>query len=179
MIRSIREESGRIDVLVNNAGITQDMAIFRMSEDQWRQVLETNLFGTFYCIKAAAFFMMKQQSGRIINISSLSSYFGAPGQANYAASKAGIVGLTRCLASELGPMNVTVNSVIPGLIPTDMTSKVPEDKMDTLTSRIPLKRTGTCAEVADLVGFLVSEKARYITGQVIAVDGGLSCQLGA
>ncbi len=178
MIHAIRKESGRIDVLVNNAGITQDMAIFRMSEDQWRQVLEINLFGTFFCIKATAFFMMKQQSGRIINISSLSSYYGAPGQANYAASKAGIVGLTRCLASELGPMNITVNSVIPGLIPTDMTRKVPEDKMDALISRIPLKRTGTCAEVADLVTFLVSEKARYITGQVIAADGGLSCQLG-
>ena len=179
MIHTIKEESGKIDVLVNNAGITQDMAIFRMSEKQWRQVLETNLFGAFFCIKAVAFFMMKQQSGCIINISSLSSYYGAPGQANYAASKAGIIGLTRCLASELGPMNITVNSVIPGLIPTDMTQKIPADKMETLCSRIPLKRTGTCTEIADLVGFLVSEKARYITGQVIAADGGLSCQLGA
>ncbi len=178
MINTIREISGGIDVLVNNAGITRDMAMFRMSEDQWRQVLETNLFGTFYCIKTAAFFMMKQQRGRIINISSLSSYYGAPGQANYAASKAGIVGLTRCLASEFGPMNITVNSVIPGLIPTDMTSKVPEDKMAALISRIPLKRPGTCAEVASMVSFLASPKARYITGQVIAVDGGISCQLG-
>lgn len=178
MVHTIREESGVIDVLVNNAGITKDMAMFRMSDGQWRQVLETNLFGAFYCIKASAFFMMKQQRGCIINISSLSSYYGAPGQANYAASKAGIIGLTRCLASELGPMNITVNSVIPGLIPTDMTSKVPEDKMGQLVSRIPLKRPGTTAEVAALVAFLASDKSRYITGQVVAADGGLSCQLG-
>lgn len=178
MVQKIREESGRIDVLVNNAGITKDIAFFRMSENQWREVLETNLFGTFHCIKATAFFMMKQQSGRIINISSLSSYYGAPGQANYAASKAGIIGLTRCLASEFGPMNITVNAVIPGWIPTDMTGKVPKEKIESLISRIPLQRAGTNVDVAKMVSFLASEKASYITGQVVAVDGGLSCQLG-
>lgn len=177
MVEAIIEESGRVDVLVNNAGITRDMAIFRMSEDQWRQVIETNLYGNFNCIKAISFFMMKRQSGSIINISSLSSYYGAPGQANYAASKAGIIGLTRCLAAEFGPMNITVNAVIPGWIPTDMTNKVPKKNQDAIIARIPLRRAGSCKEVASIVTYLSSDKARYITGQVIAVDGGLSCQL--
>ena len=179
MFREIKEKAGEVDILVNNAGTTKDAALIRMTPDDWHQVLKTNLDGTFYCIKNAAFDMMKKKSGRIINISSLSSFYGAPGQANYAASKAAIVGLTRCLASEFGPMNVTVNAVIPGLIPTDMTKKIPENKMQSLAAKIPLKKLGNVDDVASLVEFLASESASYITGQVIVVDGGLSCSLGA
>lgn len=179
MFDEIKHKVGGVDVLVNNAGITKDTAMYRMTIDDWNQVLSTNLSGSFHCIKAAAYDMMKNKSGRIINMSSLSSFYGAPGQANYAASKAGIVGLTRCLAAELGPLNITVNAVIPGLIPTDMTKKIPQGKMDTLASKIPLKRLGGTEEIASLVGFLASDEAAYITGQVISVDGGLSCSIGA
>lgn len=178
IFKSVNQNVGSIEVLVNNAGITRDTALVRMSGDDWMDVLNTNLNGAFYCIKAAAFDMMKRKSGRIVNISSLSSYYGAPGQANYASSKAGIIGLTRCLASEFGPMNITVNAVIPGLIPTDMTNKIPPDKMQMIASKIPLKRLGDTNEIASLVEFLVSESASYITGQVIMADGGLSCSLG-
>lgn len=179
MFSEIKEKTGGVDILVNNAGVTKDTAMYRMTSDDWNQVISTNLSGTFHCIKAASFDMMKKKAGRIINMSSLSSFYGAPGQANYAASKAGIVGLTRCLASEFGPMNITVNAVIPGLIPTDMTSKIPQGKMDTLASKIPLKRLGGTEDIASLVDFLSSDAASYITGQVIMVDGGLSCSLGS
>lgn len=179
MFREIKEKAGVVDILVNNAGVTKDTALFRMNFEDWHKILNTNLTGTFNCIKAAFFDMMKKKDGRIVNISSLSSYYGAPGQANYAASKAGIVGLTRCLASEFGPMNITVNAVIPGLIPTDMTGKMPEDKIQALSAKVPLKRLGTPDDIASMVEFITSDSAAYITGQVFIVDGGLSCSLGA
>ena len=179
MFNTIKDNAGGVDILVNNAGVTKDTATYRMSIDDWNRVISTNLSGSFHCIKAAVFDMMKNKGGRIINMSSLSSYYGAPGQANYAASKAGIVGLTRCLASEFGPMNITVNAVIPGLIPTDMTAKIPKPKMDALASKIPLKRLGGTGDIASLVDFLASDAAGYITGQVIMVDGGLSCSIGS
>ena len=178
MFRKIQQNIGEINVLVNNAGITKDMAFYRMGYEEWLDVINTNLNGTFYCIKACALEMLKRKYGRIINISSLSSYYGAPGQANYAASKAGIVGLTRCLGTEFGPYNITVNSVIPGLIPTDMVGKVPQPKLDAMEKKIPLRKFGTTEDIASLVGFLVSDEASYITGQVITADGGLSCVIG-
>lgn len=177
MFDEIKQKFGGVDVLINNAGVTRDTALYRMKFEDWSKVINTNLSGSFLCAKAAAFDMMKKKQGRIVNMSSLSSYYGAPGQANYAASKAGIVGLTRCLAAELGPMNITVNAVIPGLIPTDMTDKMPRNKMDMLAAKIPLKRLGDTEDIASLVEFLVSDASSYITGQVIMADGGLSCSL--
>lgn len=178
MFAEIKKNIGSPDILVNNAGITNDGAFLRMNLDDWHKVINTNLNGYFYCIKAAAFDMMKNKNGRIINMSSLSSYYAAPGQANYAASKAGIIGLTRCLASEFGLAGITVNAVIPGLIPTDMIGKMPKEKIANIASKIPLRRLGTVGDITSMVEFLSSDSASYITGQVMIVDGGLSCSLG-
>ena len=163
-------ESFGPEILVNNAGITKDNIFLRMSDDEWLDVINTNLTGTFRVTKLAAKGMLKQKWGRIINISSISGMMGNPGQANYSASKSGIDGFTRSLAKELGSRNITVNSVAPGFIATDMTDSLTDEE---LTKKIPLGRIGNVEDVVSLVLFLASEDSNYITGQTLVVDGGL------
>jgi len=172
-IQTVIDEFGRIDGLVCNAGITRDQLILRMSEEEWRSVLDVNLTGTYHCIRAAARQFVRQRSGSIVAISSVIGQAGNAGQANYAASKAGIVALCRSVAKELGSRGVRVNAVAPGFIETGMTAVLPEEIITTLLERIPLQRRGSAAEVADVVGFLLSDRASYITGQVLGVNGGL------
>lgn len=169
----ILEETGRVDVLVNNAGITRDGLIVRMKEKDWDDVLDINLKGTFFCTKIAARPMMKQRYGRIVNISSVVGASGNPGQANYVASKAGIIGFTKAVAKELGSRGITVNAVAPGFVETDMTASLPEKVKESMISQIPLGRAGKPEDVAAAVLFLASEGACYITGQVIHVSGGM------
>jgi len=159
--------------LVNNAGLTRDGLIVRMKDEDWDRVLAVNLTGAFACLRAAAKIMMRQRAGRIINISSVVGQSGNPGQANYVASKAGLIGLTKAAAQELAPRGVTVNAVTPGFIETDMTASLPEKAVEAYSARIPLSRMGTPAEVAAAVAWLASEEAGYVTGQIIAVNGGL------
>ncbi len=173
LIQQAIQTFGRVDVLVNNAGITRDNLLMRMKEEEWDQVIETNLKGTFNCIKAVTRQMMKQRSGRIINITSVVGQMGNAGQANYAASKAGIIGLTKSVAKELASRNITCNAVAPGFIETDMTAVLGENVKESLQAQIPLGRLGTVSDVAKVVCFLASEDAAYITGQVINVDGGM------
>lgn len=169
----IIKESGRLDILVNNAGITRDNLIIRMKEAEWDQVLEVNLKGAYNCIRAASKPMIKQRYGRIINISSVVGVMGNPGQANYVASKAGLIGLTKAVARELASRNITVNAVAPGFIQTEMTEALPEKTKEEMLAQIPLNRFGTPEEVARVVAFLADEAAAYITGQVIHVNGGM------
>jgi len=164
---------GHLDVLVNNAGITRDQLLFRMSDESWQQVIDVNLSGTFYCLRAAAQVMGKQQSGSIINVSSVSGLMGNRGQANYSASKAGVVGLAMTAAKELAARNVRVNAVAPGVIKSAMSDAIPDNIKMMMLAIIPLQRLGTAEEVADAVLFLASDASRYITGQVLRVDGGL------
>jgi 3-oxoacyl-[acyl-carrier protein] reductase len=164
---------GRVDILVNNAGITRDGLLLRMKDDDWDAVLNINLKGAFLCTRAAAKLMSKQRFGRIVNISSVVAEMGNAGQANYCASKAGLLGLTKSVARELAKRNVTVNAVTPGFILTDMTDELPEKAREELAAQIPLGRFGTAEEVAHAVLFLVSEQAGYITGQVLGVNGGM------
>jgi 3-oxoacyl-[acyl-carrier protein] reductase len=164
----------RIDILVNNAGVTRDTLVARMKDDDWDQVLNVNLRGAFYCSRGVAKTMMRQRSGRIINISSVVGLFGNPGQANYSASKAGLLGLTKSLAKELAPRHVTVNAIAPGYIETEMTRELGEKATEEFMKYIPLRSIGSPEDVAALVIFLASEEARYITGEVIRVDGGLA-----
>ena len=165
---------GRVDVLVNNAGITRDGLLLRMSEEDFDAVLSTNLKGAFLCAKKAARFMMKQRYGRIVCLSSVVGVRGNAGQANYAASKAGVIGLTKSLAKELASRGVTANAVAPGFIDTDMTRALPETVREGILSQIPQAHFGTTADVAAAVAFLCSENAGYITGQVLCVDGGMA-----
>ncbi len=166
-------ETERLDVLVNNAGITRDGLVPRMSEQDWEAVLGVNLKGAFFCIKAALRPMIRQRSGRIINISSVVALTGNPGQANYAAAKAGLIGLTRSVAAEYASRQITVNAVAAGLINTDMTAALSADEKRAIAERIPLGRMGEPDDVAAVVAFLASARAAYITGQVIHVNGGL------
>lgn len=173
MFSDIIKEYGRIDILVNNAGITRDNLILKMSEEDFDAVIHTNLKGVFNCLKQASRIMLKQKEGRIINISSISGVVGNPGQANYCAAKAGVIGITKSLAKELGSRGITVNAVAPGYINTDMTAVLKEDLKEKVTELIPLKRLGEVEDIAETVAFLASDKASYITGQTIQVDGGL------
>ena len=167
------DETGRIDVLVNNAGITRDGLLVRMKESDWEDVLNINLKGTFLCIKAVTRPMMKQRYGRIINVSSVVGVSGNPGQANYVASKAGIIGLTKGVARELASRGITANVVAPGYIETDMTADLPDKAKEAMVNQIPLGRTGTPEDIAAAVVFFASDQAAYITGQVLHVSGGM------
>ena len=170
---AILKEAGRIDVLVNNAGITRDGLLVRMKESDWDAVMDVNLKGTFNCMKVAAKAMMKQRYGRIINIASVVGVSGNPGQANYVASKAGIIGLTKAVARELASRNITVNAVAPGYIGTDMTGDLNDKAKAAIVGQIPMGRIGTPEEIAGVVAFLASAAADYITGQTIHVSGGM------
>ncbi len=173
MFDTIQKNFDSIDILVNNAGITRDNLVVRMSEEEWNEVLDTNLKSVFNCTKAAAKIMMKQRSGKIINIASVSGVVGAAGQANYSSSKAGMIGFTKAVAKELASRGITVNAVAPGLIESRMTAKLSDAVKEEYMRNIPLKRFGTPEDVANLVAFLASDKSNYITGQVINVDGGM------
>jgi 3-oxoacyl-[acyl-carrier protein] reductase len=165
---------GRVDILVNNAGITRDQLLLRMSDEDWDRVLNVNLKSVFLCTRAVLKHMVKQRWGRIVNISSIVGIIGNPGQANYASAKAGIIGFTRTIAKEVASRGITVNAIAPGFIDTEMTQKLPEEWKQQLKSRIPVGYLGTPRDVAEAVAFLASEEARYITGQVLNVDGGMA-----
>lgn len=162
-----------LDLLVNNAGITKDGLIMRMKREQWEQVIQVNLTGAFVCLQQAAMIMLKQRKGRIVNISSVVGQMGNAGQSNYCASKAGLIGLTKAAALELGSRGITVNAIAPGFIETDMTETLPQDVRDKYLERIPLGRLGSAQAIADAVAYLASDQADYITGQVLGINGGL------
>ena len=173
LMNRVQKEWERIDILVNNAGITRDGLLLRMKEEDWQSVLQVNLTGTFYCVKAALPTMSRQRNGRIVNIASIVGAIGNIGQANYAASKAAVIGLTKTVAREYASRNVTVNAVAPGFIDTAMTKDLTDETKEALLSQIPLKRLGQASDIADAVSFLSSEKAGYITGHVLHVNGGM------
>jgi len=173
LVKAVLEAFGKIDILVNNAGITRDDLIMRMKPEDWTDVLETNLFGAFWTLKACTRPMLKARSGRVINITSVSGQAGQMGQANYSSAKAGLIGLTKAAARELASRGITVNAVAPGFVLTELTQDLPESLQAQITERTPLGRFGTPEEIADAVAFLASDEAGYITGQVLAVDGGL------
>lgn len=173
LIKSAQAQFGRVDILVNNAGITRDKLIMRMTEEDWDAVLDTNLKGAFLCAKTAATIMLKQKSGVIVNVGSVIGKVGGAGQVNYGAAKAGLVGLTKSLAKELGSRNIRVNAVAPGFIETEMTEVLKPEYRETIVKQIPLGRLGASEDVARVVAFLCSEDAAYIQGEVISIDGGL------
>jgi len=174
MIENIKEELGGLDIVVNNAGIIRDKALILMEEQDWEDVILTNLSGAFNVVRTAITGFMKQKHGNIINITSVAGVKGASRQVNYSASKAGIIGLTKALAKEVGSYNIRVNAIAPGYVDTDMMKGLKDLHRDELIKRIPLKRFGTAKEVARLTAFLASNRSRYITGQVILIDGGLA-----
>jgi 3-oxoacyl-[acyl-carrier protein] reductase len=173
LMKAVIDRFGKIDILVNNAGITRDMVLLRMKEEQWDDVISVNLKGTFNCTKTAIRYMFRQKNGCIINIASVTGAMGNPGQANYSASKAGIMGFTKAVAREYAEYGITVNAVAPGFIATAMTDAIPQKDRDLLIAQIPAKRLGTPEDVAAVVCFLASNAASYITGQVIHTNGGL------
>ena len=173
MIDRVQKDWERIDILVNNAGITRDGLLLRMKEEDWQSVLQVNLTGTFFCVKAVLPTMSRQRSGRIVNIASIVGAIGNIGQANYAASKAAVIGLTKTVAREYASRNITVNAVAPGFIDTAMTQDLSTETKEALLNQIPLKRLGQPSDIADAVSFLCSEKAGYITGHVLHVNGGM------
>jgi 3-oxoacyl-[acyl-carrier protein] reductase len=173
LVESVEKTFGQIDILVNNAGLTRDNILFRIKDDDWDTVLDANLRGAFLAIRAASRGMIKRRWGRIINIASIVGITGNKGQANYAASKAGLIGLTKSVAKELGSRNVLVNAVAPGFIETDMTAAMTPEARAALSGQIPLERLGSPRDVAGVVAFLASEHAAYVTGQVLVVDGGM------
>jgi 3-oxoacyl-[acyl-carrier protein] reductase len=176
LIKAALDAFGRLDILVNNAGTTRDTLIVLMKEADWDVVINTNLRGAFNCCKAAVRPMMKQRYGRIVNITSVAGLAGNPGQTNYSAAKAGLIGFTKSLAKEVGPRNITVNAVAPGYVPTDLTADLPADLVQKGLEMTPLGRMGTPEDVAYAVAFLISDEASYITGQVLSVDGGMVMQ---
>lgn len=171
--KKVISEQGRLDILVNNAGITKDGLMMRMKDSDWDSVLDTNLKGSFYCMREVSKIMTKARYGRVVNISSVVGEMGNPGQANYCASKAGLFGLTKSAARELAKRNITVNAVAPGFIETDMTAALPEKGRATLLQNIPMERLGSVDDVAHAVRFLVSPQAGYITGQILSINGGM------
>lgn len=173
LITEVSKEFGRIDILVNNAGITRDNLLMKMSEEEFDQVINTNLKGTFNCLKHVTRIMLKQRSGRIINMSSIVGVIGNAGQVNYSASKAGVIGMTKSMAREVASRGITVNAIAPGFIQTEMTDVLSDEVKEKLLTKIPLGRMGNVADIAETVAFLASDKASYITGQVIQVDGGM------
>ncbi len=173
VVKAVLDAFGKVDILVNNAGVTRDDLIMRMTEEAWREVLETNLSGAFWMVKAVTRPMLKARGGRIVNITSVSGQAGQMGQANYSSAKAGLIGLTKASARELASRGITVNAVAPGFVLTELTQDLPEALQAQITERTPLGRFGTTQEIADAVAFLASDEAGYITGQVLAVDGGL------
>jgi 3-oxoacyl-[acyl-carrier protein] reductase len=174
LIDAAKKAFGRIDILVNNAGTTRDTLLMRMTEEDWDVVIDTNLKGTFNCIKAVSRQMMRQRYGRIVNVTSVAGIAGNAGQANYASAKAGLIGLTKTVAKELGSRGITCNAIAPGLVPTDLTASLPQELVDLALERTPLGRVGAAEDMAAAVAFLASDEASFITGQVLAVDGGLA-----
>ena len=174
MVHDLIQTYGHVDILVNNAGITRDNLLMKMTEEDFDQVIDINLKGTFHTIRHLSRYFLKQRSGKIINISSVSGIMGNAGQANYSASKAGVIGLTKSVARELSSRGITVNAVAPGMIDTEMTEVLSDNVKDQMLQQIPLRKMGTTKNIADVVVFLASDKADYITGQVIAVDGGMT-----
>lgn len=173
MVKEVITQFGALDILVNNAGITRDNLLMRMKEEEWDAVINTNLKGVFICTKAVTRQMMKQRKGRIINIASIVGVCGNPGQANYVAAKAGVIGLTKTTAKELASRNITVNAIAPGFITTDMTDELPEDIKTEMLKQIPLAKFGNPSDIANVVRFLAADESNYITGQTIHVDGGM------
>lgn len=170
----VTNETGRIDILINNAGITRDASLQKMTAEQWQQVMDVNLTGVFNCTKAISPFMIQNNYGRIINTSSIVGLYGNYGQTNYAATKAGVIGLTKTWARELGKYNITVNTVAPGFIATDMMSTIPEKVIEMVKDKVPLKKLGTAQDVANVYAFLASDEAQFVSGATISVDGGLT-----
>ncbi len=174
LVNETKKQFGKLDILVNNAGITKDNLIIRMTEEDFDQVIDINLKGSFNCMKAATSVMMKQKYGKIINMSSVVGLIGNAGQTNYCASKSGVIGMTKSLAREVGARGITVNAIAPGFIQTDMTDSLNEKQKESILSQIPLKKLGNTEDIANLAVFLGSDNSNYITGQVISVDGGMS-----
>ncbi|MBS3740530.1 MAG: 3-oxoacyl-[acyl-carrier-protein] reductase [Candidatus Cloacimonetes bacterium] len=173
MVKSISKDFGSIDILINNAGITSDKLLIRMKQSDWQKVIDVNLTGTYNCTQKISRIMMKQRSGKIVNISSIIGIMGNAGQANYAASKGGIIAFTKSVAKELAPRGINVNAIAPGFIKTKMTDKLSDGVKEEYLAQIPMKKFGTPSEVADLAIFLCSKNSEYITGQTIAIDGGM------
>ncbi|WP_347028139.1 3-oxoacyl-[acyl-carrier-protein] reductase [Intestinibacter bartlettii] len=174
LIKEAKKEFGRVDILVNNAGITKDNLIIRMKEEDFDSIIKTNLKGAFNCLKAVTPIMLKQKYGKIVNMASVVGVVGNPGQVNYCASKAGLIGMTKSLAKEIGSRNITVNAIAPGFIDTDMTKILSDDQKKKILSQIPLNKFGNVEDIANVALFLGSENSNYITGQVIHVDGGMA-----